>query len=165
MSKTKERSSYKERHGTTRIGDALRWFAKAGKNVAPMVLDLAGKVTGIEGLDTLADAIKGDKGLTEEDRSMLLAALEQDRIEMQEVTKRWQADMASDSYLSKNIRPLTLAALLVSLFVFVILDASFSGFTIKEAWVSLLSSLLLVVFGGYFGARSVEKVMKIKKKE
>ena len=99
---------------------------------------------------------------TEQDKQVLLAELEQDKIEMQEVTKRWQADMVSDSFLSKNIRPLTLAALVIALFVFVILDSAFTGFQIKEAWISLLSSLLLVVFGGYFGARSVEKVMKIR---
>ena len=94
---------------------------------------------------------------------MLLKELEQDMIEMQEVTKRWQSDMTSDSWLSKNIRPLSLAFLTLTLFIYVILDSSLEGFTIKTEWVDLLSSLLLVVYGGYFGARAVEKVAKIRK--
>ena len=96
-------------------------------------------------------------------KEMLLKELEQDMIEMQEVTKRWQSDMTSDSWLSKNIRPLSLAFLTLTLFIYVILDSSLEGFTIKTEWVDLLSSLLLVVYGGYFGARAVEKVAKIRK--
>ena len=55
---------------------------------------------------------------------MLIKELEQDVIEMQEVTKRWSSDMNSDSWLSKNIRPLSLAFLTITLFIYVILDSS-----------------------------------------
>ena len=79
---------------------------------------------------------------------------------MQEVTKRWQSDMQSDSWLSKNIRPLSLAFLTLTLFIYIILDSSIKGFIISDNWIDLLSSLLLLVYGGYFGARSVEKVTK-----
>ncbi len=155
-----DKKTYKEKNGTTRVGDALRWLSKQGKTIAPEILNLAGNITGIEGLNKLSDAISKDKELTEIDKQLLLAELQQDVIEMQEVTKRWQYDMASDSWLSKNIRPLSLAFLTLTLFIYIILDSSINGFTIDKAWIDLLSSLLLLVYGGYFGMRSVEKVTK-----
>ena len=155
-----DKKTYKEKNGTTRVGDALRWLAKQGKTIAPEILDLAGNITGIDGLNKLSDVISKDKQLTEVDKQLLLAELQQDVIEMQEVTKRWQYDMASDSWWSKNIRPLSLAFLTLTLFIYIILDSSINGFTIDKAWIDLLSSLLLLVYGGYFGMRSVEKVTK-----
>ena len=61
---------------------------------------------------------------------MMMADLEQDVIEMEEVTKRWQSDMSSDSWLSKNVRPLSLAFLTLTLFIYIILDSSLEGFKI-----------------------------------
>ena len=148
----------------TRVGNALRWLVKQGKTIAPELLDAAGTITGIDGLKRLSDIIENDKELTEVDKQLLLAELEQDVIVMLEVTKRWQYDMSSDSWLSKNIRPLSLAFLTVTLFVYIILDSSIHKFTIKDNWIDLLSSLLLLVYGGYFGMRSVEKVTKNWKK-
>ena len=155
-----DKKTYKEKNGTTRVGDALRWLVKQGKTIAPEILDLAGNVTGIEGLNKLSDAISKDKELTEIDKQLLLAELQQDVIEMQETTKRWQSDMSSDSWWSKNIRPLSLAFLTIALFLYIILDSALEGFKIDKAWIDLLSSLLLLVYGGYYGARSVEKVTK-----
>ena len=148
----------------TKVGNALRWLVKQGKTIAPEILDLAGNITGVEGLNKLSDAISKDKELTEVDKQLLLAELQQDVIEMQEVTKRWQSDMSSDSYWSKNIRPLSLAFLTVTLFIYIILDSSIEGFKIDSNWIDLLSSLLLLVYGGYFGARSAEKIVKTWKK-
>ena len=144
----------------TNVGNALRWLAKQGKTIAPNLLDLAGDITGIDSLEKLGQAISGNKQLTEQDKEMLLEELRQDTIEMQEVTKRWTADMLSDSWLSKNIRPLSLAFLTATLFVYIILDSSLEGFTIADNWIDLLSSLLLLVYGGYFGFRSAEKITK-----
>lgn len=158
------KQTYKEKNGTTRVGDALRWLVKQGKKVAPELLDLAGNATGIGGLNKLSDVISKDEQLSEVDKELLLAELQQDLIEMQEVTKRWQYDMTSDSWLSKNIRPLSLAFLTITLFIYIILDSSIKGFSIKDNWIDLLSSLLLLVYGGYFGMRSVEKVTKNWKK-
>jgi hypothetical protein len=124
--------------------------------------------------DTIVDAIDGgnvsevfeaigkDKELTPEQKEILLANLKQDVTEMEEITKRWSFDMQSDSWLSKNIRPLSLAFLTVSLFVYIILDSSTDGFTVKENWIDLLSSLLMLTYGGYFGARALEKITKMK---
>ena len=151
---------YKDKNGTTRVGDALRWLVKQGKEVAPEILKIAGNVTGIEALEHLADKISTNKTLSETDKQMLLEELRFDMIEMQEVTKRWQYDMNSDSWLSKNIRPLSLAFLSISLFLYIILDSCLEGFKIAKEWINLLSSLLLLVYGGYFGARSMEKISK-----
>lgn len=142
----------------TFFGNLLRGVTKTAKGVGETVLDAiaGGKVSNI------VKAISGDTTTSPEEKEMLLAELEQDVIEMQEVTKRWQSDMTSDSWLSKNIRPLCLAFLTVSLFVYVILDSSMEGFKVKNEWVDLLSSLLLLVYGGYFGTRAVEKITKMR---
>ncbi len=155
---------YKRENGTTRVGDALRWLVKQGKKVAPELLSIAGNVTGIKGLEELAAAIDNDKTLSEIDKVMLLEELRYDMIEMQEITKRWTADMTSDSWLSKNIRPLSLAFLTLTLFLYIILDSSIENFKIDSGWVDLLSSLMLLVYGGYFGVRSAEKITKYWKK-
>ena len=155
---------YKKKNGTTRVGDALRWLVKQGKDVAPELLSVVGSVTGIEQLKNLADKIGKDDKLSEADKQLLLEELRYDMIEMQETTKRWQSDMLSDSWLSKNIRPLSLAFLTLSLFLYIILDSSLEGFKIDSGWIDLLSSLLLLVYGGYFGMRSAEKITKHWKK-
>lgn len=155
---------YKKKNGTTRVGDALRWLVKQGKEVAPDILSIAGGITGIEQLKELAGKIEGNKQLSEADKELLLEELRYDMIEMQESTKRWEADMNSDSWLSKNIRPLSLAFLTLTLFIYIILDSSLEGFKIAPNWIDLLSSLLLLVYGGYFGARSAEKITKNWKK-
>jgi hypothetical protein len=155
---------YKKKNGTTRVGDALRWLVKQGKEVAPDILNVAGSITGIEELKDLASKIEGNTQLSETDKQLLLEELRYDMIEMQESTKRWQADMNSDSWLSKNIRPLSLAFLTLTLFIYIILDSSLEVFKISPEWIDLLSSLLLLVYGGYFGARSAEKITKNFKK-
>lgn len=158
------KKSYKDKNGTTRVGDALRWLVANGKKVAPELLDIAGNITGIEPLKRLGDKIKSDGQLSEADKEMLLAELEFDMIEMQEVTKRWTSDNAADSFMTKNIRPMVLAFLTLTLFIYIILDSSIGGFNIAPQWIDLLSSLLLLVYGGYFGARSAEKIVKTWKK-
>jgi hypothetical protein len=159
-----DKKSYKERNGTTRVGDALRWLVKQGKEVAPEILTIAGNVTGIEALNELSTKIKGDTGLSETDKQMLLEELRYDMIEMQETTKRWVSDNQTDSYLTRNIRPLTLAFLTATLFIYIILDSTLEGFNIDSHWIDLLSSLMLLVYGGYFGMRSAEKITKQWKK-
>lgn len=78
---------------------------------------------------------------------------------MQEnVTERWKADMSSDSYLSKNVRPLVLIFLVVTTVLLVFIDAGFIEFEVKDNWVNLLELVLITVIGAYFGGRSIEKV-------
>ena len=105
-------------------------------------------------------AITKDKDIPAKDKETMLADLQQDVIEMQEVTKRWQSDMSSNSWLASNIRPLSLAFLTLSLFIYIILDSSLEAFKIDDEWVSLLGNLLMLVYGGYFGARTLEKIRR-----
>lgn len=77
------------------------------------------------------------------------------------VSKRWQADMASDSWLSKNVRPGTLVYLLTAYLIFALLDGA--GYKISESYVSLLGQWGMLVMTAYFGGRTVEKVMEMRK--
>ena len=137
----------------TFFGNLLRSLVKTGKKVSP-IFDA---ITGGKVSDILK-SIGNNKELTEAEKEMLVKELEQDVIEMQEITKRWQSDMLSDSWLSKNIRPLSLAFLTLTLFIYIILDSALEGFKIDSEWVSLLGNLLMLVYGGYFGARTLEKI-------
>ena len=81
--------------------------------------------------------------------------------EMQkQVTDRWKVDMQSDSWLSKNIRPLVLIFLVVSTVLMIFIDAGVIAFEVKDTWVDLLQLVLITVIGAYFGGRSLEKVKK-----
>ena len=111
------------------------------------------------------DIISNSKELSEEQVKMALKELEHDVIEMQEITKRWESDNLGDSWWSKNVRPLSLMFLTVTLFIYVILDSSLEGFNVGSEWIDLLSSLLLLVYGGYFGARALEKITHLKNKK
>lgn len=89
-----------------------------------------------------------------------LANIQAEMNEAQEVSKRWQADMASDSWLSKNIRPMTLIALLAGYFTFAMMSAF--GVETRGAYVELLGQWGIVVMTAYFGGRTVEKVMDMR---
>ena len=81
--------------------------------------------------------------------------------EMQkQVTERWKVDMASDSWLSKNIRPLVMIFLVISTVLLIFVDAGVIAFDVKASWVDLLQLVLITVIGAYFGGRSLEKVKK-----
>ena len=76
------------------------------------------------------------------------------------VTDRWKADMNSDSWLSKNVRPLVLIFLVVSTVLMIFIDAGTIQFTVEEKWTDLLQLVLITVIGAYFGGRSLEKRKK-----
>lgn len=75
----------------------------------------------------------------------------------EQVSARWAADMASDSWLSKNVRPMILIFLVVSTVLLVVIDAGFINFEVKDNWVGLLELVLITVIGAYFGGRTWEK--------
>jgi hypothetical protein len=82
-------------------------------------------------------------------------------VEMEKtITDRWKADMNSDSWLSKNIRPMTLAFLVISTVLMIFIDAGTIKFTVEDKWTDLLQLVLITVIGAYFGGRSLEKVKK-----
>ena len=79
-----------------------------------------------------------------------------------QITDRWNADMASDSWLSKNVRPMVLIFLIVCTMLLIFIDAGAISFVVEEKWTDLLQLVLITVIGAYFGGRSVEKVKNKK---
>ena len=75
----------------------------------------------------------------------------------QNITDRWAADMNSDSWLSKNVRPLVLIFLVVSTVLMIFIDAGTINFTVEAKWTDLLQLVLITVIGAYFGGRTMEK--------
>ena len=92
-----------------------------------------------------------------------LAQLQADTAEAQELTKRQEADMASDSWLSKNIRPMTLIAILAGYFTFAFMSAF--GKDTNESYVQLLGQWGMLIMSFYFGGRTLEKIMEMKKND
>jgi hypothetical protein len=84
-------------------------------------------------------------------------------VEQTNTTERWQADMASDSWLSKNIRPMSLIAIFTGYFTFAMMSAF--GYNANESYVQLLGNWGMLVFGAYFGSRSIEKIAEIRSKK
>ena len=76
------------------------------------------------------------------------------------ITARWEVDLKSDSWLSKNVRPLVLIFLIVCTMLLIFIDAGAIRFEVKNTWVDLLQLVLITVIGAYFGGRSFEKVKK-----
>ena len=82
-------------------------------------------------------------------------------VEMEKnITEPWAMDMQSDSWLSKNIRPLVLVFLVVSTVLMIFIDAGTINFVVEDKWTDLLQLVLITVIGAYFGGRSLEKVKK-----
>ena len=80
----------------------------------------------------------------------------------QNITDRWKADMNSDSWLSKNVRPLVLIFLVVSTVLMIFIDAGTIAFEVEAKWTDLLQLVLITVIGAYFGGRTMEKRKKTK---
>ena len=82
-------------------------------------------------------------------------------VEMEKnITGRWEADLKSDSWLSKNVRPMVLIFLIVCTMLLIFIDAGALKFNVKDSYVDLLQLVLITVIGAYFGGRSFEKVKK-----
>ena len=116
----------------------------------------------------IADKISGiiDKHtFSKEERAQIKKEMDQMWIDAEadmqkNVTDRWKTDMSSDSWLSKNVRPLVLIFLVVSTVLMVFIDAGVISFEVKANWIDLLQLVLITVIGAYFGGRSVEKFKK-----
>ena len=91
-----------------------------------------------------------------------LAELQADMNEQNNVSERWKADLGSDSWLSKNVRPMTLVALLVAYFIFA--TASAFEIIVKPEYVELLGQMIMLIVSAYFGGRTLEKIMGMKAK-
>ena len=102
---------------------------------------------------------KDEKAQFEKELTQIFIEAEKDM--QQNVTERWKSDMGSDSWLSKNVRPLVLLFLIVSTIVMIFIDAGAIKFNVQENWVDLLQIVLITVISAYFGGRSFEKIKKI----
>jgi hypothetical protein len=136
-----------------------KFLAKAGSIIGSLGDVLPDK--GVMGL--VKNLIKKDPELPPEDKEKALALLHQDTVEMQEVSKRWESDMQSDSWLSKNTRPMTLIFLTVAMVLLIFIDSTGLDFNVDGGWVDLLKSLLITVYVAYFGSRGAEKFKTISK--
>ena len=143
---------HKEEIGKSRVGVFLEGLG----DVSKPLLKVAGNLTGIDALNVLSDSITSSKELSNEQREQALNLL---KIDLEEVTKRWEHDSKSDSWLAKNIRPLLIGYTMFVVSLFCLLD-SLDVLDIKEHWVSLFSGLLLTMVVAYFGSRGAEKIMK-----
>ena len=141
----------KKKFSETRVGQFL-------KIAAPKLLGAASDLLPDAGLlRTVGKLIKGDDSITPENKEEALKLLEIDMVEMQEVSKRWSSDMSSDSFLSKNTRPMTLIFLTVSAVFLIVLDSLNIDFGVSNEWIDLLKGLLITVYVSYFGSRGIEK--------
>ncbi len=113
----------------------------------------------VEGVGGVIDNLHTSKEekLAAEQKIKELIASYQSTLE-KEITSRWEADMQSDSWLAKNIRPMTLAFLVISTILMIFIDAGTINFVVEEKWTDLLQIVLITVIGAYFGGRSLEKV-------
>ena len=106
---------------------------------------------------------KAQLALMEMQQKGELAQIQADMQEQEELTKRLQADMSSDSWLSKNIRPMTLIFILGAYFVFAMMSAF--GSNANEKYVELLGQWGMLIMSFYFGGRTLEKIMDMKAKK
>ena len=118
-----------------------------------------------------ADLVKGVGGVIDSLHTSAEEKLEAERkikelvanyqVEMEKnITSRWEADLKSDSWLSKNVRPLVLIFLIVCTMLLIFIDAGAIKFNVKDSYIDLLQLVLITVIGAYFGGRSLEKVKK-----
>jgi uncharacterized membrane protein (DUF106 family) len=106
---------------------------------------------------------KAQKELLAMQQEGRLAELNADNVEAQEITKRQQSDMMSDSWLSKNIRPMTLIAILAGYFTFAMMSAF--DMDTNKAYVELLGQWGMLIMSFYFGGRTLEKIIDMKAKK
>ena len=115
-------------------------------------------VEGVGGVIDNLHTSKEEKLAAEQKVKELIANYE---VEMEKnITDRWKADMNSDSWLSKNVRPMILIFLVVSTVLMIFIDAGTIKFVVEEKWTDLLQLVLITVIGAYFGGRSFEKRKK-----
>mgnify|MGYP003630638245 FL=1 len=147
----------KKKFNETKIGVFL-------SSKAPKILNALGDVLPNQGtLGLVKNLISSDNKIKAIDKEQAMKFIEQDIAEMKEVSSRWKSDMKSDSWLSKNTRPLALIFLTASAVLMMSIDSFHLQFNVDEAWISLLKTLLITVYVAYFGSRGAEKITKINK--
>ena len=115
----------------------------------------------VEGVGNVIDGLhtSDEERLAAEQKIKELVANYETQME-KEITARWSADMKSDSWLSKNVRPMVLIFLVVCTVLMIFIDAGTISFEVEQKWTDLLQIVLITVIGAYFGGRSLEKTKK-----
>lgn len=153
-----DKQTYREKHGKTRVGNFL---SKVG-DVAPDILQMAGQITGVKALEELGNRLDKDTSMSEQDKEMALMLLQKDIEEAREITKRWESDNQQESWLPRNIRPLTLIVVIGFTLLMVLLDALPINFEVSMHSFNYLEMVSLTALGGYFAVRSFDKFSKNK---
>ena len=154
----KNKVSFKERTGKSRVGT----FLNSIKGIAPELLNIAGKLTGVSGLGTLLSGkIRGTDTMSDFEKQIALKELEMDMIEMQELTKRLQSD--NEHKITRLVRPVSYAFVLLILAFIMFFDGNLRGFTIDKAYIPVVQYLAGLMTMFYFGSRGAEKMMRIFK--
>jgi|TARA_B110000908_G_C10214193_1_gene431874 hypothetical protein len=117
-----------------------------------------GLVEGVGGVIDNLHTSKEEKLAAEQKIKELVATYETNM--EKEISSRWSADMNSDSWLSKNVRPMVLIFLVVCTVLMIFIDAGTIAFNVEDKWTDLLQLVLITVIGAYFGGRSLEKTKK-----
>jgi hypothetical protein len=130
-------------------------------------MNILGMLTGggakdlVEGVGGVIDSLHTSEEEKLEANQKIKELVSNYEVEMEKtITERWKVDMNSDSWLSKNIRPMVLIFLVVATVLMIFIDAGVVQFEVKDTWVDLLQLVLITVIGAYFGGRSLEKVKK-----
>ena len=145
-----------EKKDGTKVGNFLRKinFSKAAEVVGNLV---TGDIK--SAIDVISNK---DNGMTPEEREFALTVMKLDIQEMESVTRRWESDNQADSFLTKNVRPLSLVFLTIATVVLIYLDSFSISIEVPSEWIELLKSLLLGIYIAYFGSRGIEKYRSIK---
>tara|TARA_R110001592_G_scaffold151790_1_gene378615 strand:+ start:562 stop:984 length:423 start_codon:yes stop_codon:yes gene_type:complete len=137
----------KKKFSETKVGKFL-------SKVAPHIFEVTSSINPTNSiLNLVKGLITNDKQLNDKDKEMALEFLKMDIIELQEVSKRWSSDMVSDSWLSKNVRPITLVFFSISYVLGWFLEYPLDNIT----------GLLSLIVGAYFGSRGLEKIKALGK--
>jgi len=138
----------------------------AGPLGAAAVSAIASKLGVSDTVEEVAKAIAGDPTaqakIAELELEYAKVAADYAKNQDNNISTRWNSDMASDSWLSKNIRPMSLVAIFIGYFLFAMMSAF--GLNANEAYVTLLGQWGMLIMGAYFGGRTVEKLAEMKKK-
>lgn len=148
-----KKKSYKDIHGTTRVGDFLRSIKKSG--MVGKAIDAAGSLATGDILGALKDILVEDNSISPEDRTFALEQLRLDIEGERGVTQRWTSDMRFGNFVTKTIRPFILLALT---------GAFITGFFMKEYQMDIIGNMLSIVLTAYFGSRGAEKIFGAERK-
>ena len=140
----------------TLVGNLLRGLVGIGKTVSPQFRSLLDAFTGEGSIGGIVEQL-AKEGFDDNELKYLLGELDKDKIELEEITRRWVADAKSESWMAKNVRPLTLFMYNIALLSFIALDSLALDFNVKDMWITILLSNTGIINTAYFGSRYLQK--------